>query len=251
MPSTAIVRGIRAQIQNKLLPSTNRYWRSQVDFGLQAYGLRSFQSATSNARMVVANPETAARKTERLFANTGLADQLGEIFDSLQLIRPGSYVNVDHSDVNGLTALVGARQTRNGRAIPCLVETTYSDRLPSHEATPPRKRALRAARTEARKWQSFTGHYIDALQGLHDRLGFWPHLVFDRGFGNESLVTHLHAEGATLYVRLKGGRFVHLDGQRIETKALEQKDTTIQLFGLTLRIVRSPKNRRAKEPGTS
>jgi hypothetical protein len=62
---------------------------------------------------------------------------------------------------------------------------------------------------EAREWQSFTGHYIDALQGLRDRLGFWPRLVFDRGFGNESLVTHLQAEGATFYVRLKGGRFVH------------------------------------------
>ena len=248
MSSPDIVRGIKLQIQTKLLPVTDRYWRSQVQFGLQAYGLRSFQSATGNARMVVANPDTAARKSERLFANTGLAEQLGAVFDSLQLVRPGSYVNVDHSDMNGLTALVGAVQTRNGRAIPCLVETTYSDRLPSTATAPKRKQALRRARTEARRCQSFTGHYIDALQGLHDRLGFWPRLVFDRGFGNESLVTHLNAEGATFYVRLKGGRFVELDGQRIATKALVQKDATVELFGLNLRIVRSPKNRRAKEP---
>jgi len=248
MPSSDIVRGIRLRIQNKLLPSTNRYWRSQLEFGLQAYGLRAFQSATGNARMVVSNAETAARKSERLFANNGLADQLGTVFDSLQLVRPSSYVNVDHSDMNGLTALVGAVQTRNGRAIPCLVETTYSDRLPSHEQAPARKQALRRARTKARQWQSFTGHYIDALQGLHDRLGFWPRLVFDRGFGNESLVTHLAAEGATFYIRLKGGRFVHLDGARVTTKALEQTDATIELFGITLRVIRSPKNRRAKEP---
>jgi hypothetical protein len=248
MSSPDIVRGIRMDIQSKLLPAANRYWRSQLTFGLQAYGLRSFQSATGNARMVVANPDTAARKSERLFANNGLADQLGTVFDSLQLVQPASYVNVDHSDMNGLTALVGAVQTRNGRAIPCLVETTYSDRLPSHSHAPARKQALRRARTEARQGQSFTGHYIDALQGLHDRLGFWPRLVFDRGFGNESLVTHLQAEGATFYVRLKGGRFVHLDGQRLETKVLSQTDATIDLFGLRLRIVRSPKNRRAKEP---
>ena len=248
MPSSDIVRDIRTQIHNKLIPSVNRYWQSQLEFGLQAYGLRSFQSATGNARMVVKNADTAARKSERLFANTGLADQLGVVFDSLQLVRPSSYVNVDHSDMNGLTALVGAIQTRNGRAIPCLVETTYSDRLPSTINAPKRKQVLRRARTEARRWQSFTGHYIDALQGLHDRLGFWPKLVFDRGFSNESLVTHLQAEGATFYVRLKGGRFVHIDNQRIETKILTEEDATVQLFGLTLRIVRSPKNRRAKEP---
>ncbi len=248
MSSPDIVRGIRKRIQNKLLPNANRYWRSQLEFGLQAYGLRAFQSATGNARMVVTNAETAARKSERLFANSGLADQLGAIFDSLGFVKPSSFVDVDHSDMNGLTALVGAVQTRHGRAIPCLVEATYSDRLPSASTAPKRKQALRRARTEARKWQSFTGHYIDALQGLHDRLGFWPKLVFDRGFGNESLVTHLQAEGATFYVRLKGGRFVHLDGVRIATKALGQTDATIELFGITLRVIRSPKNRRATEP---
>lgn len=248
MSSPAIVRGINTQIQNNLLPVTNRYWRSQLQFGLQAYGLRAFQSVTGNARMVVANAETAARKSERLFANAELANAIGSVFDSLSLVRQSSYVNVDHSDMNGLTALVGAVQTRHGRAIPCLVETTYSDRLPSASTAPKRKQALRRARTEARKWQSFTGHYIDALQGLHDRLGFWPKLVFDRGFGNESLVTHLQAEGATFYIRLKGGRFVELDDQRITTKALTQADATVKLFGLRLRIIRSPKSRRLKEP---
>lgn len=172
MSSSDIVRGIKAQTQTKLLPATNRYWRSQLSFGLRAYGLRSFQSATGNARMVVPNADTAARKSERLFANSGLGLQLGAVFDSLSLVKPSNYVNVDHSDMNGLTALVGAIQTRNGRAIPCLVETTYSDRLPSTPEAPKRKQALRRARTEAREWQSFTGHYIDALQGLHDRLGF-------------------------------------------------------------------------------
>jgi Transposase DDE domain len=248
MPSRDIVRGIKTQTHNKLLPATNRYWRSQLSFGLQAYGLRSFQSVTGNARMVVRKADTAARKSERLFANTGLALQLGTIFDSLRLVRPSSYVNVDHSDMNGLTALVGAVQTRHGRAIPCLVETTYSDRLPSTTTAPKRKQTLRRARTEARRRQSFTGHYIDALQGLHDRLGFWPRLIFDRGFGNESLVTHLHAEGAIFYIRLKGGRFVHLGDQRITVTALSQADATVELFGLRLRIVRSPKSRRAREP---
>lgn len=248
MPSQDIVRDIRVLIQNSLTPSAPSRWSKQLSFGLQAYGLRSFQSVAGNARMVVAKVRTAARKTERLFQNKALANHLGSVFDAMGLVHPGSFVNVDHSDVNGLTALVGAVQTRNGRAIPCFVETTYSDRLPSHENTPPRKQALRKARAAERMYQSFTGHTIDALQTFADRLGFWPKLVFDRGFGNESMVAHLAAEGCVFYVRLKAGRFVEYDGQRIEVKQLKERDTAIRLYGLTLRVIRSPKSRRAKEP---
>lgn len=248
MPSQDIVRGIRTLIQTKLTPNVPARWLRQFNFGIQAFGLQAFQSATGNARRVVSNPNTAARKSERLLANKKLAECLGTVFDTLHLVRPGSYVNVDHSDMNGLTALVGATQTRNGRAIPCFVEATYSDRLPSHEDTPPRKRTLRSARAEERKYRSFTGHTIDALQDFADRLGFWPKLVFDRGFGNESIVTHLAAEGCLFYIRLKAGRFVEYGGQRTEVKQLKDKDTTIRLYGLTLRVIRSPKSRRAKEP---
>lgn len=254
MPSPNIVRDIRALIQNKLTPNVTPYWREQLAFGLQAYGLHSFQSAAGNARMVVANPWTAARKTERLFQNKGLADQLGTVFDSLNLVRPGSYVNVDHSDMNGLTALVGAIQTRHGRAIPCFVEATYAHHIPANGSrhSTPRTNQLRRARDEERQWRSFTGHTIDALQDFADRLGFWPKLVFDRGFGNESIVTHLAAEGCTFYIRLKAGRFVELDDSeavaRLNVKSLTETDTTIRLYGLTLRVIRSPKSRRAKEP---
>jgi Transposase DDE domain len=243
MPSTDIVRDARALIQNKFLSSIPKKWQPQLCFGLQAYALQTFQSATGNARRVGTNANTAARKSERLLANKKLADHLGTVFDSLGLVRPGSYVNVDHSDMNGLTALVGALQTKLGRAIPCFVETTYSDRLSARKDAPPRKKALRAARAEARKAQSFTGHTIDALQDFADRLGYWPKLVFDRGFGNESIVTHLVAEGAIFYIRVKAGRCIEFDGQR-----LKQKDAAIRLYGLTLRVIRSPKDGKNDEP---
>ncbi len=67
MPSNNIVRDIRTCIQNQLLPSVPSRWRHQFSFGLQAYGLRAFQSATGNARMVVSNAHTGVRKSERLF----------------------------------------------------------------------------------------------------------------------------------------------------------------------------------------
>jgi hypothetical protein len=86
--STDIVRDCRTLIQNKLLTITPKKWLPQLPFGFQAYALTNYQSATSNARRVVANPNTAARKSERLLANLKLAEQLGTVFDSLKLVGP-------------------------------------------------------------------------------------------------------------------------------------------------------------------
>lgn len=247
MSSTDIVRDIRTLTQTKLLPVVPKKWLPQFRFGLNAFGLRPFQSAGSNARSVVANPNTAATKSDRLLANMRLAEQLAAVCDVLCCVKKSSFVNIDHSDMHGLTALVGAVQTRKGRAIPCMVETTYALQIPAHSDRP-RIQRLRQAMRRARRTQSFTGHTIDALQTMADRLGFWPKLVFDRGFGNESIVTHLSAEGCTFYIRMKAGRFVELDDQKIEIKQLDTNDATVRLFGLTLRVIRSPKSRRAPEP---
>jgi hypothetical protein len=250
MSSQGIVRDTRTLIQNKLLPSVPTKWWPQLAFGLEAFALRPFQSAGSNARSVVANANTAASKVRRLLGNDKLANQLGAVFDQLDLVHPGSYVNVDHSDLDGLTALVGAVQTRNGRAIPCMVETTYSPRIPSYGSarSTPRADKLRTDMLFCRQGQSFTGHTIDALQNLADRLGFWPKLVFDRGFGNESIIEHLVAEGATFYIRLKAEHYVECDGHKTKIEEIPDKDQKIALFGMTLRVIRSPKSRRAKQP---
>ena len=250
MSSTDIVADARLLIQNKLLSTVPTKWQEQLSFGLEAFALRPFQSAGSNARSVVANTNTAASKMLRLLANQKLAASLGGVFDQLKLVRPGSYVNIDHSDFDGLTALVGAVQTRNGRAIPCMVETTYALHLPAPGAGKTTKRTakLRQDMLFARQQQSFTGHTIDALQNLADRLGFWPRLVFDRGFANASIVEHLHAEDATFYIRLKAGNYAECDGQQLRIGTLPAKDAIVQLFGLGLRVVRSPKSKTAPEP---
>lgn len=250
MSSTNIVRDSRTLIQNKLLPSVPTKWWPQLAFGLEAFALRPFQSAGSNARSVVANTNTAASKMLRLLANHKLAAQLGTVFDQLCLVKPGSCLNIDHSDFDGLTALVAALQTRNGRAIPVLVETTYALHIPAEGSKKATKRTnkLRQDMLFARQQQSFTGHTIDALQSLADRLGFWPKLVFDRGFGNASIVEHLCAEGATFYIRFKGGNYVECDGTTTRIEHLARKDATATIFGETLRVVRSPKSRRAPEP---
>jgi len=247
MPSVNIVRNISTLTQKQIIPTVPKKWLSQFNFGLQAYSLKSFQSAAGNARSVVTNPYTATRKSERLLANDKLADNLGKIFDNLRLVRPSSFVSVDHSDMHGLTALVGAIQTRKGRSIPCMVETTYALHIPA-DSNKPKWQHLRADMHQARKTQSFTGHTIDALQNMADRLGFWPKLVFDRGFGSLSIIDHLQAEGAIFYIRMKAGRYIELGGKQMQIQQLEDNDATVKLAGITLRVIRSPKSRRAPEP---
>lgn len=222
-------------------------WEEQCQFGLQAYSLREFTSATGNARMTVANPNTASSKSRRLLANVKLAENLGVVVDGLRLIHPDSFLNVDHSDISGLLALVAAVQTQLGRAIPCMIEATYALRLSARDDAPRRIRTLRKAAKEAHRTQSLTEHVVASLKSLNDRLGFWPKLVFDRGFGNRSVITYLVVEGATFYIRLKAGRYVEFDGQREQVAQLKEADATVVLFGHQLRIIRSKKSRRAKE----
>jgi hypothetical protein len=159
MSSTTIVQNTRTLIQNKLLPSIPTKWWPQLGFGLEAFSLRPFQSA-GNARTVIANTNTAASKVRRLLGNNKLASQLGVVFDQLNLVKSDSFVNVDHSDFDGLTALVGALQTRSGRAIPCFVETTYALHLPAAGSKKTTKRTdeLRQDMQFAREAQCFTGH---------------------------------------------------------------------------------------------
>lgn len=241
MPSGSIVRNIRTLIKRSLVPSVPKRWVCQFDFGVKAFSLRPFASANGNARRVVANANTAATKTDRLLANLKLAKHFGTVFDALGLVHRSSLVNIDHSDMNGLMALVGAVQTGLGRALPCLVETTYSDRLPAHSDVPPRKQKLRAARAKERSQLNLTGHTIRSLKAFARRLGFWPKFVFDRGFCSKEIVTLLCKRKATFYVRMKAGRLVELAGERMAVKTLSGHDTTIRLYGFRLRVIRSRK----------
>jgi hypothetical protein len=251
MSSHTTIQDIKQILDKRILPSVSHYHQEQVRFGILAYGLRPFQSLASGGRVASGNIYTARRKVERLFSNKTLSYSCGAIYDLLGLVKPSSLVNIDHSDMNLLTALVGAIQTKAGRAVPCLVETTYSHHIPADSAqgSNARTKLLRKARTKERQELSFTNHTIHALQSLHDRLGFWPKgLVFDRGFGNEPIISFLDKARATFYIRLKAGRYLESEGQVVKVRDITSNDQLVKLYDLNLRLVRSPKSRRAKEP---
>ena len=237
MPSPKIIPSCSRIVQQQLLPQIPPRWRHQFKFGVQALTLKPFASLASNARQTVTHPDTASTKMDRLTCNEGLADALAGAVCGLGYVQPSSIVACDHSDFNGLSAFVGAVQTRRGRAIPCLVATTHSPRLPAHDRAPRRKQAMRRARLGA--GIKLYAQVETALLSWAKELGFWPRLVFDRGFGGVHLVRMLTEHEATFYVRLKAGRRVWLGDTQMAVRSLAANDATIRLGELDLRVVRS------------
>ena len=236
MSSKVIIPAYAHTVQQQLIPALPEYWRHQVRFGVQALTIKPFVSLASNARATNSHPDTASTNMDRLVANAGLARALGRIVADLGIITPRSILACDHSDMSGLLTFMGAIQTRKGRAIPCVLETLYSQFLPGH-GTSKRKQQLRQARKEA--GIQLYDQALACLEQLALDLGFWPRLVFDRGFGGISFIRGLMEHEATFYIRLKAGRLVELGGVEFRAGELVANDTRIILNGLNLRVIRS------------
>jgi hypothetical protein len=245
MSSNVIIPAYAYTIQQQLIPAVAEHWRHQVRFGLQALTIKPFVSLASNARATIAHPDTASTNMDRLVANAGLARQLSAVVAGLGIITPRSILACDHSDMNGLLTFMGAIQTKKGRAIPCMLETLYSQFLPGAEASK-RKQKLRQARKEANI--HLYDQALACLEQLALDLGFWPRLVFDRGFGGISFIRGLMEHGATFYIRLKAARFVELGAKQYKVSELPANDARITLGGLSLRVIRSDRPDDTGEP---
>jgi len=183
---------------------------------------------------------------DRLAGNKGLAIALAKAVAGLGIVTPGSILACDHSVFNGLMAFVGAIQTHKGRAIPFVIETLYAQQLPAGDTAPKRKQMLRRARKEA--GIRMYDQALVALEELAEVLGFWPRLVFDRGFGGISFIRKLVAHEAIFYIRLKASRLVELGGEEVNVSELPTNDTKITLDGMELRVVRSEEPDNDGEP---
>ena len=224
-------------IQQQFIPTLPEYWGHLFRFGVQALTLKPFVSLASNARQTIAHPDTASTTMDRLAGNEGLANALAKAVAGLGIVRPKSILACDHSTFNSLMAFVGAIQTRRGRAIPCVIETLYAQQLPAGDTAPKRKQHLRLARKAA--GIRMYDQAIVALEALAEELGFWPRLVFDRGFGGIPFIRRLVAHEAIFYIRLKASRLVELGGDEVKVGELPTSDMRVILDGMSLRVIRS------------
>lgn len=246
MSSVSILRASKNIVKNQVLPKVPKVWSRQAAFGIKALSLKQLVSCNANARMTGVVRGTAESKMSRLLGNAKLPKAVASIVAGLQLVTEHSFVNVDHSDFNGLVALVFAVQTKIGRALPIFLETSYSGKLSSRDDVSKRTRKLRAA------YRALVGNEtkrtITSLKKLRVTFGFWPKLVFDRGFGSKDIIQYLHKEGATFYIRMKAGRLVDIAGRQLHLKDCKRTDELVAIAGLRLRVVRSPKNGKDDEP---
>jgi hypothetical protein len=237
MSSKVIIPAYTHIVQQQLIPALPEYWHHQVRFGVQALTIKPFVSLASNARATIANPNTASTNMDRLVGNAGLAREFSRVIAGLGIITPSSILACDHMDINDLLTFAGAVQTKKGRGIPCVLETLYSQHLPAGDDAPKRKQKLRQARKEANI--HLYDQALSCLVQLAEDLGFWPRLVFDRGFGGISFIQGLVSHEATFYIRLKASRLVELGGEEFKVGELSTNDTRITLDGLSLRVIRS------------
>lgn len=246
MSSSSILRASKNIVKNRVLPKVPKVWSKQVVFGITALALKPLVSCNANARLTGHARGTAESKMSRLLANTKLPEAMAGIVASLGLVTEYSYMNVDHSDFNGLVALAFAVQTRIGRALPIFLETSYSGKLSARDDASKRTQKLRAA------YKALIGNEtkrtIASLKTLRATLGCWPKLVFDRGFGNKYIIQYLHKEKATFYIRMKADRLVDIAGKQLCLKDCKRTDELVVIDGLKLRVVRSPKNGKDNEP---
>src|SRR5476651_385562 len=248
MLSVPILVSCQKLVQAHVLPLAPRNWREQVRFGLSALALRPLVSLNSNARTVGGKRNTAEVKMTRLLHNNGLPGALGTMVVSLGFVVPTSFVNVDHSDVNGLVALVCAVQTKTGRALPVFVATAYSGKLSARDDAPKRTKTMRKAYNEQKHAKKLTAQTICDLQTFHDLLGFWPRLVFDRGFGDGKLIRFLRRNKVSFYIRMRAGSLAELPGGTKALRDLASGDEIVTIARCKLRVVRSQKQGRNKEP---
>jgi hypothetical protein len=241
MLSGQILKHMGMLVQIEVLPVVPPVWKRQFLFGYKAISVKPIVSLNANARSVIPVRNTAESTMTRTLHNEGLpamfAATVARLAVRAGLVTPDSLLNCDHSDVDGLVALVCAVQTGKGRAVPVYANTGYSGKLPAHDTAPPRKRKLRKAYNE-RELGLYEETMID-LEALACHLGFWPRLVFDRGFGGEPLVRSLVEHGVTFYVRLKASRLVELGGEELKVGQLVADDAAITLKGMGMRVIRS------------
>jgi hypothetical protein len=248
MSSSSILEATTSVVQAHVLPYIPQVWYRQFQFGLNTLALQPFISGNANARTTAVPAGTAESKMSRLLHNEKLPNTLAKITIGLAHITKASVINIDHSDFNGLVALVFAVQTRKGRALPVFLDTAYSGKLSARDDAPKRIQTMRKQYMVQEQESDETDRTIAALKALHTLLGFWPKLVFDRGFGGQRILQFLVAEGATFFIRMKAKRLAEFGGEIIELRNLPQKDTIVTLAGLSLRIIRSPKNGKNDEP---
>ena len=196
-------------------------------FGLQTFALKPIQSLRSNARLSSFSWYAVKMKTCRLAGNAKIPKIFPRILKHLNIVNRGDIIAVDFSDFgNGILALMFAKQTRKGRAIPLYFETY----IPKKDFQNP--------------------FIIQAIQHLENILGFKPYLVFDRGFACPDIIKFLDENGFKFIIRVKKIKQFSLAGDDAKFKAKNApgNDQIVSAYSCGPRLIVSDPDGKNDEP---
>ena len=196
-------------------------------FGLEVFTLKPIQSLRANARLSSFSWRAAKMKACRLAGNAKIPGIFPKILKHLNIANRGDIIAVDFSDFgNGILALMFAKQTRKGRAIPLYFETYI-----------PRK--------------DFQNTFIvETIKHFENILGFKPYLVFDRGFACPDIIKFLDENGFKFIIRTKKIKQFSLvsDGAKFKAKNAPGNDLFIAGYSRNLRLIVSNPDEKNDEP---
>ena len=216
----SIVGQTRKFVTTRMLSFVKPKHHVLFSFGLQALTLTPYDSLGSNARLVIKNIATASSKIYRLVSNQTVLQNFHRLVTESNFVTRISFVNVDFSTFCGFETLCFGVQTGKGRTIPvwnaCL---TYPI--------------------------TFVGSQnlfvLEQLQAFGKTLGFYPRLVFDRGFWIPLVMKFLLKHKILFYLRIKQGQTLLWKETERSKKAhiigTYTKDTRILLFGYQIRLI--------------
>lgn len=218
-------------VMTRILSVVKPKHQKLFSFGIQALTLTSYESLGSNARLVIQNVSTASSKIYRLMSNKTMVHNFSKLVRLSRLVQKTSLVNIDFSTFCGFQTLAFGVQTGKGRALPVWLNCiTYPI-------------------TSVGSQNLFVLSEIKAFGKL---LGFYPSFVFDRGFWIPVVMKFLLKNNILFYLRIKQGQELLWEkkGKKVKAEIIGKniKDTTINLFGYTMRLVVSASPPKQKNP---
>lgn len=197
-------------------------------FGFKSISIQPIHTLNSNARRTIRNQKTAQSKIYRLLMNQKIRRTFLKLIVKLKLLNRLDRINIDFSDFGTKKqVLMFAKQTLLGRAIPIYFEILQY---------PIQKNSQNI-------------FVINAIERFQKIIGIDVCLIFDRGFAAPYIIQELMKRQTIFYVRIKSGKKVltHVGIKRFSRK-IKKKDVIVRVYGNNLRLIRSEKPKKNKEP---
>jgi hypothetical protein len=196
-------------------------------FGYETLVGQEVTSARANARLSAFRWSTAKSKIWRLCTNTRLVSVFPEIMRTLVSVTDTDVIAVDFSDFGaGRQVLMFAKQTRHGRALPLYFEILeYPIQKDSQNL-----------------------FVIHAIKNFFSLTGCTPALIFDRGFACPSIIHFLAHHKHIFIIRIKKRKRVTLDTGGVTPAEECDDDTSVFVYGHTLRLIVSDDPENGNDP---